>query len=91
MEAILIQLEPNITYVIIGDAHINLLNCENLHTGDYLTQFHPQITLPTRIKDTSMTLIDHIFLRVPKHDIHKHVYRGNLWMYIKKLRIIYLT
>ena len=28
MEAILIQLEQNITYVIIGDADINMLNCE---------------------------------------------------------------
>ena len=70
MEATLIQLEPNITYVIIGDTHINLLNYENLHTSDYLTQllahnFIPQIILPTGIKDTSMTLIDHIFLKVP--------------------------
>ena len=66
MEATLKQFEPNITYVIIGDTNINLLNYENLHTSDYLTQllaynFIPKITLPTRIKDTSMTLIDHIF------------------------------
>ena len=35
-----------------------------------------------------MTLIDHIFLRVPKNDIDKPVYYGNLY---SKLRIIYLT
>ena len=84
MEATLKQLEPNITYVIIGDTDINLLNYENLHTSDYLTQllaynFIPKITLPTRIKDTSMTLIDHIFLRVPETDIDKPVYCGNLY------------
>ena len=84
MEATLKQLEANITYVIIGDTNINLLNYENLHTSDYLTQrlaynFIPKITLPTRIKDTSMTLIDHIFLRVPKTDIDKPVYCGNLY------------
>ena len=84
MEATLKPLESNITYVIIGDTNINLLNYENLHTRDYLTQllvynFIPKITLPTRIKDTSMTLIDNIFLRIPKNDIDKPVYCGNLY------------
>ena len=48
-----------------------------------IRNFIPKITLPTRIKDTSMTLIHHIFLRVPKTDIDKPVYCGNLYSEIK--------
>ena len=84
METTLQKLETNITCAILGDININLLNYDNPHTSDYLTQllahnFIPKITLPTRIKDSTMTLIDHIFLRVPKCDIDKPVYCGNLY------------
>ena len=84
MEATLQKLGSNATHIILGDININLLNCENPHTSDYLTQLlaHnsiPKITLPTRVKDTSMTLIDHIFLRVPKCDTDRPVYCGNLY------------
>ena len=84
MEATLQRLGSNATHVILGDININLVNCEDPHTSDYLTQllvhiFISQITLPTRIKDTSMTLIDHIFLRVPKCDIDRPVYCGDLY------------
>ena len=84
MEATLQKLGSNATHIILGDININLLNCENPHTSDYLTQllahnFIPKITLPTRVRDTSMTLIDHIFLRVPKGDIDRLVYCGNLY------------
>ena len=42
MEATIKQLEPNITYVIIGDTNINLLDYENLHNATLGLQFHPQ-------------------------------------------------
>ena len=84
MEATLQRLGSNATNVILGDININLLNCENPHTSDYLTQllahnFIPKITLPARVKDTSMTLIAHILLRVPKYGIDRSVYCGNLY------------
>ena len=84
MEAILQRLGSNATHVILGDINMNLLNCENPPTSDYLTQllahnFIPKITLPRWVKDTSITLIDHIFLRVPKCDIDRPVCCGNLY------------
>ena len=52
--------------------NINLLNIDNKLTYDYVTMmvsqnFLPYITLPTRIRDDSMTLIDHIFTRLPNN------------------------
>ena len=53
-----------------GDININLINLDNQKTYDYLTSLLSQnfilgITLPTIIKDDAMTLIDHIFVRLP--------------------------
>ena len=58
METALQRLGSNTTHMILGDININLLNCENYHTSDYLMQllahnFIPKITLTTKIKDTS--------------------------------------
>ena len=41
--------------------------------------FIPTITLPTRITDSSLTLIDHIFIRLPKHLITNKTTAGNLY------------
>ena len=56
--------------ILVGDMNIDLINLDNQKTYDYLTSllsqnFSPGITLPTRIKDDSMTLIDHIFVGLP--------------------------
>ena len=54
--------------VILGDININLLNDDNLHIVNYkqeiLTEsWIPCILLPTRVTETTATLIDHIYLR----------------------------
>ena len=38
----------------------------------------PSIVIPTRITDRSMTLIDHIFVRLPKSKINNNIISGNL-------------
>lgn len=67
-----------------GDLNINLIKYDNQHTSDYLTtllgyNFIPKITLPTRITDLSTTLIDHIFLRMPRQLSNKYNLAGNLY------------
>lgn len=60
--------KENKTIILLGDFNINLLSCntEISHSnfldrlGEY--QILPAITLPTRITDTSSTLIDNIFV-----------------------------
>ena len=41
--------------------------------------FNPVITIPTRITDTSMSLIDHIFVRLPRQLITSEITSGNLF------------
>lgn len=54
-------------FYIMGDFNINLLNVDqHLHTREFLDNMFsstliPVITKPTRITDTSATLIDHIY------------------------------
>ena len=54
--------------IIVGDLNINLLNMQNENTKNYVNNltvnsYTPCITLPTRIAETTATLIDHIYLR----------------------------
>ena len=57
----------NVTVCIMGDYNINLLNIDNhLPTAEFLETvyshgFYPLINKPTRIKNTTATLIDNIF------------------------------
>ena len=60
--------------IITGDLNINLLQ-SNSHpdTGNFLdslisSNLIPKITLPTRISNTTATLIDHMFTDIHKHD-----------------------
>ena len=59
----------NIDYVLLGDLNINVLNYQTNRDSkkflDLLTTFNflPLTTLPTRITDSTSTLIDHIFYR----------------------------
>ena len=40
--------------------------------------FSPNITIPTRLSNKSMTLIDHIMTRLPKSKINSTIIAGNL-------------
>ena len=72
------------TGIIAGDINIDLLQYENSHVNEYVTQllshgFEPEITLPTRITDRSKTLIDHIFLRFPRKHSNTMTIAGKLY------------
>ena len=60
--------------IIPGDLNIDLLKySHHYETTDFLDQMliHnliPKITVPTRLTETSSTLIDHIFTNIDKHD-----------------------
>ena len=69
--------------IILGDLNINLLSESNEKVQNYLDNFLeksfiPCITLPTRIKEYSVTLIDHIFLKCPRKLLQNKCSSGNL-------------
>ena len=77
------QINDDTLAIVLGDVNINLLseNNEKVNTylNNYLTNnFIPCITLPTRITDHSISLIDHIFLKIPKKLIQNKCSSGNL-------------
>ena len=64
------KMPTNDTCIIGGDINIDLLNISKEQVLNYATSilsvgFIPKIYLPTRITDTTCTLIDHLFLRLP--------------------------
>ena len=70
--------------IMAGDININLLHYDDSHVNEYITQllsygFLPRITLPTRITDSTQTLIDHIFVRIPIKDSERSLISGNLY------------
>ena len=59
---------------LAGDFNIDLLNCKQHHGQSFLDQlfsfgFYPRIDRPTRITDTSATLIDNIFTNVHNSEL----------------------
>ena len=57
--------------IILGDININLLNEDDAKSNNYINNYFehnyiPCITLPTRITNHSATLLDHIFIKIPK-------------------------
>jgi hypothetical protein len=69
---------------IAGDMNINLINYDHNLTLNYLTtlmthNFFPCITLPTRITDTSATVIDHIFAKLSKQKDLLMIQSGNIF------------
>ena len=71
------------TCIIGGDINIDLLKLHNKTTENYFTNliennFTPCISIPTRITEKSVTLIDHIFLRLPKSKINSLTSSGCL-------------
>ena len=69
--------------IILGDININLLSESNEKVQSYLNNFLeksfiPCITLPTRIREHSATLIDHIFVKCPRKLLQNKCSSGNL-------------
>ena len=69
--------------ILMGDVNIDLLQPNNCKHEAYLNlcleyNFVPCITLPTRIRDHSATLIDHILVRTPSRLMQNKVSAGNL-------------
>ena len=59
------------TFIVGGDINIDLLKLHSKTTENYFdnlieNNFIPYISVPTRITNRTVTLIDHIFLRLPK-------------------------
>ncbi len=81
------SLPRNIDCFLLGDLNINLLNYQS-HTGtkiflDMLNTYNflPLTTLPTRLTDTTATLIDHIYYRSAinlSHSNSSHSFTGIL-------------
>ncbi len=68
---------------LVGDLNINLLNTNHDPTQNFInTVFShniiPHITLLTRLKDDSATLIDHILVQYDHSDMHDRITTGNL-------------
>ena len=63
------------TFIVGGDINIDLLKLHNKTTEDYFNyyienNFIPCISVPTRITESTVTLIDHIFLWLQKSKIN---------------------
>ena len=70
-------------FIFGGDINIDLLKNEQTQTQNYLDtllsfNLTSAITIPTRFTDRSVTLIDHIFIRLPKLKINNMITAGNL-------------
>ena len=76
------KFNTNNMLLIGGDFNIDLLKPNITTTQTYLDtmlsyNLIPFITIPTRFTDRSMTLIDHIFIRLPKSKVNNLVTSGN--------------
>ena len=77
-------IKENKLTVVCGDININLLQQNSLHVKQYTDtllshNFMPMITLPTRITDHSVTLLDHINVFKPVKEIDRVTECGNLF------------
>ena len=82
LNEVLKNTKDSTTTIIAGDFNINLLDTQNNHVDLYLNTvlqnaFIPCVTLPTRVTDHSVSLIDHILVKTPKNLIHNKVSAGN--------------
>ena len=69
-------------FILGGDINIDLLKTNIASTQNYLDNMLsfnliPSIIIPTRFTDRSITLIDHIFVRLPKSKINNMITSGN--------------
>ena len=85
LESALLTTDPNTVCIFAGDVNIDLLKCNSISAvKDYLNLmignlFTPAITLPTRITASTISLIDHIFVRLPSKLINSEITSGNLY------------
>merc|ERR1711909_113455 len=76
------KFNSNNMFLLAGDINIDLLKTNLQSTQDYLNtmlsyNLIPSIIIPTRVTNRSSTLIDHIFLRLPKSKINNQITSGN--------------
>ena len=69
-------------FILGGDINIDLLKANLTSTQNYLDtmlsyNLIPSIIIPTRFTDRSTTLIDHIFIRLPKLKLNNMITSGN--------------
>ena len=69
-------------FILGGDINIDLLKANISTTQNYLDtmlthNLIPSIIIPTRFTDRSTTLIDHIFIRLPKSKLKNMITSGN--------------
>ena len=84
VEVTLSKVNDKDTSIMTGDVNINLLNIDGAITTDYISSvmshgFVPYITRPTRITEYTATLIDHLFVRLPRHKVTAPVKAGILF------------
>ena len=83
LNKIIKEINDDTLAIVLGDVNINLLSENNdkvnTYLNNYLTKnFIPCITLPTRITDHSISLIDHIFIKTPNKLLQNRCSSGNL-------------
>ena len=75
----------NIRSIVCGDLNIDALKIQiNENTNNFFNMlstnnFTPTITLPTRITDHTITLIDHILIKTTIKDIENTLTSGNIY------------
>ena len=84
LDSTLGNVPPDASCLILGDMNIDLMKLDHTTSFEYFTMmsshnFQPCITIPTRITDTSATLIDHIFLKLPPKHMKANILAGNIF------------
>ena len=77
--------KENKTVVLCGDININFINQEVTMVKTYTemlfnANYLPCITIPTRITQTSATIIDHINIQTPLNHIDQTITSGNIFI-----------
>ena len=77
------KIDNTSTCIIAGDINIDFLKTENVNVNRYMdllleSNFIPCINIPTRLTDTSATIIDHINIRLPARKVSHKLSAGNL-------------
>ena len=76
------HINDNTLAIILGDINIDLMQDNDAKVSTYLNNFFehnfiPCITLPSRITYHSATLLDHIFIKIPKKLVQNKCSSGN--------------
>ena len=77
------KLDKKTTLIIAGDINIDLLKQQNPNVNLYTetlmeNNILPYIYIPTRITDSTATIIDHINVRIPSNQINSKISSGNI-------------